>query len=401
MEFIKSQSKENLNTYIEYLKIVTRLSMLFSESDKPYLNYRVAENVFCKAFGARNWARGDIAFDATKDNYGIGIKTFVLSGSSKLEKVAEFNTQSSLLRRLTGLQKIKKLAELRNERIQFADRACETGKRIYHCIGRDVGILKIFDTNYHLIDEGSLVLISDNDTSLTFKDKYNEYNFNVSKSTLFKKFVVPNDALVVKVEILEDPLSLLKSLPQLNTATKLLGTEKGKFVKLINPILPLVNAKKAFEDSIILPLYSSSNKISGKQPFVPERSQLNQWNAAGRPRDVGEVYIPIPALIHKIKSNFFPDKDVQFTLELPSGVKLLAKVCQQGNKALMTNPNNALAEWLLRSVFELREGELLTYKKLEEVGIDSVRVIKLSSKYYRIEFAKLDSYDEFLLENSG
>ena len=70
---------------------------------------------------------------------------------------------------------------------------------------------------------------------------------------------------------------------------------------------------------------------------------------------------------------------MKFSLVLPSGEILLAKVCQQGNKALMTNPNNALSDWLLRDVLKLREGELLTYKKLTDLGIDSVKIIKENS----------------------
>ncbi len=42
----------------------------------------------------------------------------------------------------------------------------------------------------------------------------------------------------------------------------------------------------------------------------------------------------------------------------------------------MTNPNVALANWLLKYVLQLKERELLTYKKLEIIGIDSVKVEK-------------------------
>ena len=33
---------------------------------------------------------------------------------------------------------------------------------------------------------------------------------------------------------------------------------------------------------------------------------------------------------------------------IPNGSYLRAKVCQDGNKALMTNPNSNLGKWLLR-----------------------------------------------------
>ncbi|MFS1982623.1 restriction endonuclease PLD domain-containing protein [Vibrio breoganii] len=131
------------------------------------------------------------------------------------------------------------------------------------------------------------------------------------------------------------------------------------------------------EETVILPLYS---KIKGKH--VPERSGLNQWNARGRARHPDEVYIPIPAAVHKESPTFFPERDEPFDLNLPNGTKLSSKVCQQGRKALMSDPNRALGNWLLRSVFKLSEYELLTLEHLTKIGFDSVRVTKRSNSYY-------------------
>ncbi len=47
----------------------------------------------------------------------------------------------------------------------------------------------------------------------------------------------------------------------------------------------------------------------------------------------------------------------------------------------MTNPNKALSDWLLRKVFQLKEGELATYEKMNK---------------YKIDKAKLNSYDNFI-----
>ena len=129
--------------------------------------------------------------------------------------------------------------------------------------------------------------------------------------------------------------------------------------------------------------------------YVAEKSGLNQWNASGRKRDYGEVYIQIPSFIHKQYPDFFPARDVSFNLEIPTGEVLVAKVCQQGSKALMTNPNKALSDWLLRKVLRLEEGELLTYKRLELLNVDSVLVTKLDDNKFRIDFAGIDSYEDF------
>ena len=63
----------------------------------------------------------------------------------------------------------------------------------------------------------------------------------------------------------------------------------------------------------------------------------------------------------------------------------------------MTNPNIALANWLLKDVLQLKERELLTYKKLEIIGIDSVKVEKIDDENYKIYFSKIGSYENFLL----
>lgn len=65
----------------------------------------------------------------------------------------------------------------------------------------------------------------------------------------------------------------------------------------------------------------------------------------------------------------------------------------------MTNPNNALSDWLLRKVLKLALGEILTYQHLKIIGIDSVRVIKLQEKLFKIDFAKTDSYKQFEKDN--
>lgn len=129
-----------------------------------------------------------------------------------------------------------------------------------------------------------------------------------------------------------------------------------------------------------------------------EKSGLNQWNAGGRKRDFGEVYIPIPAEIHKQFPNFFPERDQLFELKIPTGEVFSAKVCQDNSKALMTNPNKALSDWLLRKVFQVKEGELLTIEKMNELGFDSVIICKDINGNYQIDKAKLDSYEQFITE---
>jgi hypothetical protein len=129
---------------------------------------------------------------------------------------------------------------------------------------------------------------------------------------------------------------------------------------------------------------------------MKEKSGLNQWNSSGLKRNLGEVYIPIPAKIHKKYPDFFPSRDQEFSLQVPTLDVFTAKLCQDGAKALMTNPNKALSNWLLRKVLGLAEGELATIEKLERLGFDSVCITKTAPDFYKIDIAGFDAYEHFL-----
>ena len=160
-------------------------------------------------------------------------------------------------------------------------------------------------------------------------------------------------------------------------------------------------------DFVILPLYSTR----GVTKTVEAASGINQWNAGGRQRKYGEAYIPIPALVHRLAPGFFPDRDKPFELVLPNSTEPVnAKVCQQGSKALMSNPNDRLCRWLYKVIdskfsdydFDRPPArEPFTYSDLQKVGRDSVIVIKdrtSSHLKYEIRFAELGRFEEFIDE---
>jgi len=394
MIFLDTQDTKHIKKYIDYLKAIGAFSNLFSSSDKPFIQYRVAENTFCKAFNAINLARADVAYDAIIDGHGIGIKTFILSGNSNVEKIAEFNALSAELRTLNGLELARKLADLRNDRIEVTDRIYDLNSRSYHIIGRDSGIIKIFETPYDLIDKDSIEIIGSNQASLKFKDARNEYNFNYSKSVLMKRFVVPENTIEIEIEIIDEPIDVLLGLVGTELQPSSVNIEANHIETLE------IEELTAGKDYVILPLYSPSAKGHNKEPIVPLKSQLNLWNAGGRKRDPGEVYIPIPKLIHRLAPGFLPQSEVVFNLKIPSGEILTAKVCQEGDKALMTNPNNAMSDWILRKVLRLKEQELLDYDILKRVGFDSVKITKMGNEDYLIDFAQLDEYENFIQKMS-
>lgn len=380
--FIEKQDQNQIDYYHKMLQTVGSLSRLFSDNKQPFLHYRVAENLFCKSFHADNLSRSDVSADASLNNTGFGLKTFLNGNGRKMEKVAEFNSHSSNLRKLKPEQQVYEIARLRNERILATKNIYNLNQVIYHCVTRTESKMSIIETPMNMIDVDTIEIINLSDKSLVFKDKHEEYSFNLSKSTLLKRFITDDVLMEVPIDIISDPFDLLELLfsPKRNEISDL----------AFSPI-------KENEEHVFLPLYST--RLEESRKIVPERSGLNQWNAAGRPRSMGEVYIPIPAWIHDRFVNFFPARDQQFRLQLPNKKYISAKVCQEGSKALMSNPNTALGQWILRDVLLLKEGELLTYDKLMDIGLDSVVVYKISDLEYRIDFAKIGLYDSFKKRN--
>ncbi len=364
-----------IETYASSLAKVASLSNLFSESDTPYVHYRTTEYLYSRAFGADNMARSDIAIDAKLGNIGVGIKTFVYAGRPKYEKIAEFNKELNSYSNLDDLRKIKKIAELRNKRIMFAGNIAGVTEFIYHCIARMPGLLFVFEDAMPFIDIDAISITNRLDTAIGFTDNRANYKFNTSKSTLFKEFFGSTSLFEKPVVIHEDPFELLNSM-----SLQELPTVIGK-----NP------EEVTTREFIILPLYG----YTGGEQFVFERSGLNQWNAEGRTRDPNEVYIPIPVDVRNHYRGFLPDRDTPFDLHFPNGGLMSMKVSQEGGKALMSQHNADLGQWLLREVLNIDEGTLVTYEMLTAVGIDSVELSKIDGKYY-IDFKKLGSYEDFI-----
>lgn len=373
--FFDKQTEEEQQEYSKFLQVVGSLSNLFSESKTPYLYYRAAENIFCRALNANNLSRGDISFDAFKGDTGIGLKTFTHGNGKKYEKIAEFNKDIEKFRYLDEVGTMLKIAELRNNRIRATERAHGTSKMIYHMVTRKDGKFEIHEEEMHYIDIDSLKLNKKKttDKNIFFSDKDGDYKFYIAKSTLYKQFICNNPIAIFDVEILDDPF-------------KFLIDEKKQYF--------MVHDQEEQYEQVYLPLYSAQ---SGK---VEEKSGLNQWNAGGRERKKDEVYIPIPRWIHRQFVGFFPydietDEKEPFILVLPDGSEIASKVCQSGGKGFMSNPNIVLGNWILRTILEIPVGQLVTYDDLDRVGIDSVLITKLDDYKFKINFAAKGSYADF------
>ncbi len=377
--FYEKQPKEQKENYKMMLKTVGSLSKLFSESSEPYLYYRCHENIFCKYFEALNLSREDCSADAQKEEIGIGLKTWVGADN---QKVAEFNKLKEKYMHLEPLDMVKKIAEYRNERIRITKNLHGIKEMIYHIVKRVPHSMQIYEYAFEMIDISNISIISSRSsaTNIYFTDKKHEYHFNISKSTLYMIF---NDMTLLDsfdVNIIEDPYEYLQNLTK----------ESSKIGAEVSEIL---SEKLPKYEELCLRLYSTK---SNGEKYMPERSGLNQWNAAGRVRNMNEIYIPYPASDRRRSEGFFPPRDENFMLTLPNGNVISAKVCQDDNKAIMSNPNSELGRWLLRDVFELPEGTILTYEMLEKFGIDSVIFTKVDDKIYKIDFTEIGTYEKLL-----
>jgi len=367
--FYNTQNSEFQQKYIDSLTVIGNLSNLFSDSAVPYLYYRIAEKIFCNSFNANDLSRGDIALDASKNNMGIGLKTFLKNNDKTIQKVAEFNKDRHLYENKNIYEIVDIVAHLRNNRIAFAESLSNVDKSYYHCVTRGENTFFLHEESMDYIQLENIQNIQKKKNSIWFDDGLHEYSFNISKSTLFKRFSISHYLHEFEVKIFENPLEEIQKC----------FLEHGKLWQGTNRIL----------DTVYLPLY-------GRNKIVSERSGLNQWNASGRVRHSDEIYIPIPSKVHQYSPTFFPPRDTVFNLHLPSGEILNVKVCQDNSKALMSNPNKALGKWLLRDILGLREGELLTYEKLQIIGIDSIRIDKIDNENFKINFVSSGSFEEYL-----
>ena len=124
----------------EMLAIIGNLTLLFSESDCPYLPYRAHENIFCKYLNAENLARMDCSADAKKDRIGIGLKTWMGQDD---QKVAEFGRLRETFAGLTGMDLVRTIAEYRNDRIRVTKNLNGIDTMIYHIVKRVPGAMQI------------------------------------------------------------------------------------------------------------------------------------------------------------------------------------------------------------------------------------------------------------------
>lgn len=387
--------------YIQFLQIFGALSGLFKDitggksADQPYLYYRNHEQLFARVFDVEDLTRADSAFDAiariNDEIIGIGLKTWIHSRDITFQKVAEFNKVAlteikPLIHHATLPEIARRIAELRNERILLDIRTYKTTRNIYHNVTRDHKVMNIMECDYHLIDLDSICKVKKEKSGISFIANNKKYKFYESKSVLLEEFDASARNILKKIpiSIYEDPFELLAHI----------SLKNGD--RIIDKNIPV----------IYLPLYSDKSRK------VEEKSGLNAWNAAPKTKDSDrlrpdfEAYIPIPIWIHHLYPNFFGfnalsdqerNGNNNFKLHLPSGEIIDAIVTQQNGKSLQTNPQSILGKWILHDVLGLNARELLTIKRLDILGVDSLKISKLDSHNFKIDLAETYAFEEWKL----
>lgn len=404
-----SYSQIDIAAYSKLMQFAGRLSRLFSDTPTPLIDYRFVEKAFVAVAGARDLSRKDISYDAAMPNgVGVGVKTFGFSASAghKLEKVAEF-TKDAKNGEFAGFPPeavASVVSELRNVRLRSD--AAEFGVTLqgsfYHCLLRVAGGAMVHEEDMVPIDQEAIKPISAQGKLLAkfplemkdhvrFTDGIKDYTFNRSKNTLMQRFRLSTGFTSPKFD-----LSI-----QENIWGLLLAGDLDGFLNLDGQSSPGPIAESFGE--VVLPLYSTQSSVI---KTVAAKSGINQWNAGGRQRSFGEAYIPIPRKVHHLNPGFFPPRDQKFDLHLPSGEVVTAKVCQDGSKALMSDPNTVLCSWLFSTIdgdYSYAESRLArrlpyTYDDLAKIGKDSVRVKRMDAEgtKFELEFAPIDSYEDFV-----
>jgi hypothetical protein len=340
---------------------------------------------------------------------GIGVKTFTANSrkDSSTEKIAEFSKPAyvHMISKLRGKKLALTISEFRNKRVtsDALQLGIDLDKSYYHCIVRIPGAVILHEEPYALIKIEKLYPTDSRgkripswpshlDGHLYFGDGQNLYTFHRGKNVLHKRFDLSKGftSAPIKIEILSDAFSRI--VKAFGVVLPDLSNEAGN---LSTPPNWEVDTNRA-----VLPLYSPGKMV------VQASSGINNWNAGGRARKFGEAYIPIPSIVHKLRPGFFPPRDTKFVIALPTGEKISAKVCQQGSKALMSDPNTSLCFWLYelidgsRALAEKRfeKKNPYIYQDLLNIGKDAVLITKTDSPEvdYKLELVAVGAFEDFL-----
>ena len=117
---------------------------------------------------------------------------------------------------------------------------------------------------------------------------------------------------------------------------------------------------------------------------IHERSGLNWGQREGR--EPNQAYIPVPTPFNRENPEFFPPLEESFTMLTDDEQQLVCKMAQQNRKAIHTTENNSIMGRYFRERLGVPLGERVDVQDVLNYGRTSVRVYKIDSATYFMDF---------------
>ncbi len=161
----------------------------------------------------------------------------------------------------------------------------------------------------------------------------------------------------------------------IDNVVKVFDTEE--YTRRARPIVVVDSQLEGDEKRVKLSLLTREGEVH-------QRSGLNWGQRDGR--NANQAYIPIPASIYA-NSNFFPPREVKFTVMSDDGEIFTVARAQDGGKALHTPYNNAQLGSYFRKRMGLEPGQFVTKDNLLNYGRTHVEFTKLSDEEFIMDFS--------------
>lgn len=383
----------------------------------------------------------------------VGIKTF-LNSSSSMQKIMQFksiaNTENWSAWITDGEydRLIRRISYLRNQKLHSAQNTLAGpdttpqeafGNIYYHYLSpAEDGTVFVGQADYGFMKEDSLRVIESRTntqnriTSILFTDDVHEYKYTPADSTLYMRFShtsrIEADGDIVDdfiVRFFEDPHTALIRMYTKEFETEVDLEPGNRALESVDVVEQMPEEEE--KEYYVFPLFRLHRYRDTEAGEVDPNSGLNvrmgkpKNKGSNKPRPVEEVEIkiPLPVQFHKEHPFFFgsasdgtpitkmikknsnwkgvytnPD-DRTFELVLTqSGVSMPAIVTGDNLKQIMSkNSQKNLGRWILSQVFMLRPYERLNRTKLDELGLDGIKLTRLDDGVVGMEFIKVSVED--------
>lgn len=118
---------------------------------------------------------------------------------------------------------------------------------------------------------------------------------------------------------------------------------------------------------------------------LPQRSGLNWGQRPEYHRNPNQAYIRLPASIYK--TDFFPPREVHFTVLTDDAKTIVCSRAQENAKAIHTPHNNSLIGEYFRNRLGLSEGAPVTLNDLSRYGRTDIDFYKIDDETYYLDFS--------------